>query len=233
MKRTREAFTLIELLVVIAIITILAAILFPVFGRVREAARRSSCTSNAKQVGLAVIQYKNDYGNVFPLDSYTVTQAADDIAPANTFTWIDAIMPYAKSENIFRCPSAPKAGTKVAGLDNSLYTFSAYLTWQNGKNKYGWQNYNNGISLPEVLKPAETIFYTPDALDADAAPGQYGMGNRVDQRHLGTANFLFYDGHVKAMQVTQTSDCPVTSTGIKCSPGSGYTFSYWDNQANS
>ncbi|RYG53119.1 DUF1559 domain-containing protein, partial [bacterium] len=58
---TRKAFTLIELLVVIAIIAILAAILFPVFGRARENARRSSCQSNLKQIGLGIMQYTQDY----------------------------------------------------------------------------------------------------------------------------------------------------------------------------
>lgn len=59
MKRT--GFTLIELLVVIAIIAILAAILFPVFARAREKARQSSCLSNQKQIGLAILMYNQDY----------------------------------------------------------------------------------------------------------------------------------------------------------------------------
>jgi len=64
--RNRSAFTLIELIVVIAIIAILAAILFPVFAQAREKARQTSCLSNERQLGLAVIQYVQDYDQTYP-----------------------------------------------------------------------------------------------------------------------------------------------------------------------
>src|SRR5215217_8055455 len=66
-KHGRRGFTLIELLVVIAIIAILASILFPVFARARENARRSSCQSNVKQIGLGFMQYTQDYDEKFPM----------------------------------------------------------------------------------------------------------------------------------------------------------------------
>lgn len=90
------AFTLIELLVVIAIIAILAAILFPAFARARENARRATCQSNLKQIGLGFEQYKSDY------DGY--------IAPINTATagWPTLIHPYIKSDQVYKCPNAER-----------------------------------------------------------------------------------------------------------------------------
>src|ERR1700712_617648 len=97
-----KGFTLIELLVVIAIIAILAAILFPVFARARENARRSSCQFNLKQIGLGVMQYTQDYHEKSPLRRNN--------GPADTTggdgyggTWI-AIQPYLKSTQIYQCP---------------------------------------------------------------------------------------------------------------------------------
>ncbi|MDH7569634.1 MAG: prepilin-type N-terminal cleavage/methylation domain-containing protein, partial [Armatimonadota bacterium] len=65
-RRRERGFTLIELLVVIAIIAILAAILFPVFARARENARRSNCASNLKQIGMGIRQYSQDYDERLP-----------------------------------------------------------------------------------------------------------------------------------------------------------------------
>ena len=90
----RSAFTLIELLVVIAIIAILAAILFPVFARARENARRASCTSNLKQIGLGVIQYQQDYDETMPRIDY-----------GEGTKWMDITQPYLKSAQVFSCPS--------------------------------------------------------------------------------------------------------------------------------
>ena len=100
------AFTLIELLVVIAIIAILAAILFPVFGRARENARRASCQSNLKQIGLGVIQYTQDYDGVLP------PSELDNIY------WPRLVQPYIKSTQVFACPS----GEQKDFAANTTYT---------------------------------------------------------------------------------------------------------------
>jgi len=94
---SKSAFTLIELLVVIAIIAILAAILFPVFGRARENARRTSCQSNMKQIGLGVEQYKSDY------DGFTLPSQSG--SGSTLMSWPTIIYPYVKSSQIFSCPS--------------------------------------------------------------------------------------------------------------------------------
>jgi len=96
----KSGFTLIELLVVIAIIAILAAILFPVFARARENARRSSCQSNEKQIALGFKQYLQDYDEKYP------------VADAN---WPTAINVYTKSVQILRCPSA--SGSAASDID--------------------------------------------------------------------------------------------------------------------
>lgn len=105
--RVKSAFTLIELLVVIAIIAILAAILFPVFARARENARRSSCQSNLKQIGLGLLQYSQDYDETSPPTNFG--PGSDNWYTAqdgHNYKWMDAIYPYVKSEQIFMCPSA-------------------------------------------------------------------------------------------------------------------------------
>ncbi|MDR3707646.1 MAG: DUF1559 domain-containing protein [Capsulimonadaceae bacterium] len=103
-----KAFTLIELLVVIAIIAILAAILFPVFATAREKARQTSCLNNEKQLGLALIQYSQDYDECLP--GGTWNQGA-------SMGWAGQVYPFVKSPNAFRCPD---------DQTNNAFNFSSY-----------------------------------------------------------------------------------------------------------
>ena len=113
--RNSAAFTLIELLVVISIISLLAAILFPVFARARENARRASCMSNVKQMALAFMQYTQDYDERLPLyQRCSAQQPVGGLRGWNTSScpgqaaqpWNNQIQPYVKSTQIFNCPSA-------------------------------------------------------------------------------------------------------------------------------
>jgi prepilin-type N-terminal cleavage/methylation domain-containing protein len=118
--RLRKAFTLIELLVVIAIIAILAAILFPVFARAREAARKATCISNLKQIGTAVMMYVQDYDETYPI----ANQEADRIPNQQPHSFlgsggrfphlVDVVAPYTKNEQMFRCPTMNKSVVRDA-----------------------------------------------------------------------------------------------------------------------
>ncbi|BDI28797.1 hypothetical protein CCAX7_008480 [Capsulimonas corticalis] len=113
----KQGFTLIELLVVIAIIAVLAAILFPVFAKVREKARQTSCASNQKQLGLALMQYVQDNDEFYP----SGTRGTD---PSNLNTgegWASQIYTYVKSTAVYQCPDDPTKGSHIS------YTYSLCL----------------------------------------------------------------------------------------------------------
>jgi prepilin-type N-terminal cleavage/methylation domain-containing protein/prepilin-type processing-associated H-X9-DG protein len=135
----KRAFTLIELLVVIAIIAILAAILFPVFARAREAARKSSCSSNLKQIGLAFGMYRQDYDGWMPINTYDgsgnggPTTCINEVTRTGYRGWIgNQLHPYTKNLQIFKCPSdvriryniehGPNTTQNVCGNDPLLLT---------------------------------------------------------------------------------------------------------------
>ena len=136
LDRKRMGFTLIELLVVIAIIALLAAILFPVFARARENARRASCQSNLKQIGIGLLQYTQDYDDFLPYayfgnyNDIGISTAPGVLGPngVEDYKWMDAIYPYIKSSQVFNCPSAVYANSPPLSAPAN-YNFRTTGSW--------------------------------------------------------------------------------------------------------
>jgi len=185
----KSGFTLIELLVVIAIIAILAAILFPVFARAREKARQSSCQSNLKQAGLAILMYVQDYDERLMYGWHIYSCSS---------TWEGMVMPYVANEQIFACPS----GLNISGIS--------------GGGNYSWVYDNMRMQKLAVIsrRGSPSEYY----LCGDTGPREYWWGNPEDMsmmradlgldssnqaaratRHNGQANMCFLDGHVKSL----------------------------------
>jgi prepilin-type N-terminal cleavage/methylation domain-containing protein len=127
-----KGFTLIELLVVIAIIAILAAILFPVFAQAKEAAKKISCLSNMKQIGLAHAIYANDYDDCY-VEPFIDPPAYSGYTYPQTHSWLYSIAPYIKSTQMMTCPDNPYAKNQDVDLEPEPISY-CYLDdpWTNG-----------------------------------------------------------------------------------------------------
>jgi prepilin-type N-terminal cleavage/methylation domain-containing protein/prepilin-type processing-associated H-X9-DG protein len=145
--RRRAGFTLIELLVVIAIIAILAAILFPVFAKAREKARQASCASNEKQLGLAFLQYAQDYDENFPTGT--------DDPPAGPWgaSWAGRVNAYVKSPALYHCPDD---STSTAGIANAValsYNYNRSIPFNNPGAGYA----GPAGAIAALNSPAKTV----------------------------------------------------------------------------
>ena len=192
----RRAFTLIELLVVIAIISILAVILFPAFARARENARRASCLSNQKQIGLAVMQYLQDYDDHY-MHQHENAGPGD---PNPDYFWFDPLQPYIKSEQIFRCPSMSES-PRAARSDYLINGFFAHET-----SAAAFNNVAEQILISERKNGVGDIDYHPwgEPLATDP-PDPAEFDDFIEkERHFNGSNFLFADGHAKWLRWEKT-----------------------------
>jgi prepilin-type N-terminal cleavage/methylation domain-containing protein/prepilin-type processing-associated H-X9-DG protein len=223
--RTRTGFTLIELLVVIAIIAILAAILFPVFAQAREAARKTSCLSNTKQLILGWLMYTQDYDETYPMTA----QLDGDPATGNWWGetqryWQEFIEPYIKNNgtsqvwlnktSVFICSNYLKSAPAVDEAGNlkdtdspqvGEYPLASYAPnfspttawWALGQS---WAGENAGVATEATTgKPSQQIMLAPNHSCCIETWGGGGSNNwtRAARRHAEGANYAMLDGHSK------------------------------------
>ena len=197
----RHGFTLIELLVVIAILGLLAAVLFPVFAKVRENGRRTMCLSNIRQIGIALAAYEQDHDAFFPP---TITSEGD---------WASAVIRYAPAKDIFHCPSCPvPASWEVIFPGAATITAKGYAL---NASLYDTDVGHTPFSVRRVSYPSSTVLLCEAAYSAGPQSGETGfpsallgpddggalragqsfIGPAGASRHNGGSNYAFVDGH--------------------------------------
>lgn len=212
-----RGFTLIELLVVIAIISVLAAILFPVFQSVRERARATACLSNQKQIGLASMMYSEDNNEALLQYYYS------GFTPTSLGYWPNRIFPYLTSYQVLVCPSrtatlSPAAealkqmtGETGYGLafpypGSGAYTALRYRS--PAQHVYLMDGIGTGsISAKEVYKAYVNLPYP----DPYVPSNNYIFHASPDPRHNGRVSVIFLDGHAKAMTLPALYGLPDNS----------------------
>ncbi len=222
MARSARGFTLIELLVVVAIIAILAAVLFPVLARAKQAARVATCQSNLRQLGAAFRMYANDNDSCLPLGSDDLwTRGAIPAfaagGPYSNFIWDSGIKLYVNDQKIWHCP-ADYGAVWVTGADRYLmrpsmfaaiggsYEYNVYLVWDRFSEKYNPRgmdvldlipiDYPGDASMIPMLHDARDTWHeTESAWNPDT--------RQARDTHW---NVCFLDGHVRNMVATELMD---------------------------
>ncbi len=215
---SKRAFTLIELLTVIAIIGVLAAILIPTVGAVRLQAKQAQCTSNLRQIGLAIAAYADAHRGAFPETSHGAATNLEQVS------WIYTLRPYLGNvDDVRLCPLDPKREQRKE-LRLSSFVMNDYLDGKTYYNAFG-QPSGNVPRLTTLREPARTptVFIGADTLSldlssdhiharewvgnwsqviADIAPDRFRSGSASPDHGSGRAPYLFADGHVAVLQAS-------------------------------
>ncbi|MBS1705264.1 MAG: DUF1559 domain-containing protein [Armatimonadetes bacterium] len=208
--RTSRAFTLIELLVVIAIIAILAAILFPVFAQAKEAAKKTACLSNTKQIGLALHMYVDDSDDTMPMANYPAPPVYQgppwtqfqfhNGAGKSELAWADLILPYSKNVQIFSCPDdggvAHTTSNQNIPGERLSYALNYYFYRQPG----GISRFAvTGGTTSEITTPASKIFIAETGVDSTGVRREIVRPDRDAgmHRHQNGSNYVMADTHAK------------------------------------
>jgi prepilin-type N-terminal cleavage/methylation domain-containing protein/prepilin-type processing-associated H-X9-DG protein len=230
MRRTHQGFTLIELLVVVAVIAVLAALLFPVFGRARDQAYKTQCLSNLHQLGIALLDYVQDYDDTLP--SYSSPEFKQNVH----WSWKDSIFPYLKNKNVFLCPSNPVGWDPSSSYWGVNLSSEFYDTLPKGSRypisygmNYALYRYElldgktppaGGVSLHDLKDPLTLIAlgevrfkWRQDLMDPEGflmpliggVPRQRQY-NGLFHHHQGWINWVFLDGHVRSLKAVQTME---------------------------
>ena len=192
-RRPRPAFTLIELLTVIAIIGILAAIIIPVVGRVRDAARAAQCLSNLRHIGTAARLYSEDNRGMTPPLNYNFPKTLWPYAHTPKPIEIAGNdLPADLAGSVFECPkahadSAPEVTTKRSyGVNLSLVPSIPPA-----------EKETKGVPLSRVQVPSQAVFF------GDVKNASILRPNSCHARHSSRMNVVFVDGHAAAVALTE------------------------------
>jgi prepilin-type N-terminal cleavage/methylation domain-containing protein/prepilin-type processing-associated H-X9-DG protein len=190
---SRQAFTLVEILVVVAIICILAALLFPVFGRARENARRTSCQSNLKQLGVGMMQYTQDYDEAFAL-GLTIDSGG------NFLTSLDIIQPYLKNKQVALCASDDSPADIDLTAFGPPYMLTTPVSYTVNDKICGMPDIGGDapVKLSIIKSPTRMPLLWDGWINGlDTSMGLPLPNVEVKRRHFEGANCGFVDGHVK------------------------------------
>lgn len=240
----RRAFTLIELLVVITIVAVLAAILFPVFAQAKQAAKKTACLTNTRQLGIAAMLYVADYDGLYPQDKRTsahpeVEDADGSIDDPDNGSVFTMIFPYTgapqieeaelSEQRLFACPSDPKPFDPDCEAINEEEPFvTSYLVnaaFAFGRNESDVEHPSDTIyfaerrsepvgSVPQYCEDIYHPWFNPSNPQAPTNDMDPLKGAIATTRHGAGSNYVFADGHAKTMRWTQTYAPPTVNLHV-------------------